>query len=103
MTKPYFITYDLHAPNQNYEGIRDAIFRAADNGCISFWQSSYLISSSCESANKVMEFLQEEIDADDKVIIFEVTANFNFATNLSKADDKKIFDLMFDGQALYAH
>ena len=92
--KIYFVTYDLNAPNQNYEAVRDALFRVADDSCISFWQSSYLIKSSCESAGKVMEMLQEEIDADDKVIIFEVTANFNFATSLSKAEDKKIFDLM---------
>ena len=90
--KRYFVTYDLNSPNQNYEGVRDAIFRVADGGCISFWQSSYLIKSSLETADEVLKFISESLDANDKVIVFEV--GINFATSLSLAENTKVFDLI---------
>ena len=90
--KIYFVTYDLNAPEQDYEGVRNAIYRAADYGGISFWQSSYLIKSSLQNAKEVLDFIRDALDENDKVIIFEVTADF--ATSLSTVEEEKIFKLI---------
>ena len=84
--KCYLVTYDLNKPGQDYDKIRNAIVRVCNGELISFWQSTYLIRSPLETASEVMEFLNDALDDNDKVIVFEVGLHFDAHLPTSEKD-----------------
>lgn len=73
--KTFAISYDLRQPGRNYSTLYDAIKDLAGNGN---WQhpleSVWVISvPDTTTANKIFETIQNQIDNNDSVLVFEVT------------------------------
>ena len=70
----YLISYDLNKPGKNYEDLYEAI-KAASNGT---WcrplRSVYIIQSSL-STKAIYDRLAPHLDANDEILIIEVTRN----------------------------
>lgn len=71
----YFITYDLNKAGKNYDGVYKAIKSAGDLAWCHFWESSWLIRSSLQSANDVFAKIKPHLDSDDTCFVVEVKNN----------------------------
>lgn len=70
----YLITYDLHKPGQDYEGLYDAI-KSASTGAWSHRLDSTWIIKSTLSVDAVSAKIKEKVDKDDHFIVIEVKNN----------------------------
>lgn len=72
MTKVYIIAYDLLKAGQDYNGLRAAL---ETYDCCPLQQSVYLVCAD-ESSRKIYHKLIPYIDANDNLLIAEVTNNY---------------------------
>lgn len=70
----YLITYDLHKPNQDYEGLYEAIKNASTGAWSHRLDSTWIIKSTL-SVNEVSAKIKEKVDDDDHFIVIEVKNN----------------------------
>ena len=77
----YMITYDLNSEGQNYSDVIQAIKDSSINWC-TYWKSSYLIKSNL-TANQISDNITPYLDANDRMIVFEVD-NKNYQGWLSE-------------------
>lgn len=72
--KVYSITYDLSAPNRNYDGLHEAIKK-----CGMWWhylESTWLVKTT-STPSEIFNKLSSEIDKNDSLLIIEVRNNKN--------------------------
>lgn len=76
----YMITYDLKDPGQNYDKLIKAIKEDCAYKWFSCWKSSYLLQS-LFTIKQIYQKLEPYLDSNDKLIILEVTKNFESNSN----------------------
>lgn len=76
----YLVSYDLNAPEQDYQKLINAICRY-ENSC-RVLRAQWLIQSD-KSAKQIFKELVAFIDSDDELFIYEVTENQLFQSSLS--------------------
>lgn len=76
MKKQYLITYDLNSKGQDYDNVIKAIKDASDGCWATYWKSSFLIRSNHSTANEIFETIKPYLDPNDRLIIMEVTSNY---------------------------
>lgn len=76
----YLITYDLNSPGQKYNNVLDVIRNEISNGYCSYWESAYLVNSS-HTPQQITEKLEPYFDNSDRLIVIEVTSNYQGLLN----------------------
>lgn len=72
--KTYLITYDLHKPSQNYEGLYEAI-KALANGWWHHVDSTWLVNSNL-SAGEIRDSIMGKLDSNDELLVISVGSNW---------------------------
>ncbi|WP_099300190.1 hypothetical protein [Pediococcus pentosaceus] len=73
MSKPYMLSYDLDAPGQKYDQVRDTIKNFSDS-CVRLQKSFWLLRSSL-TPDEMTDKLKEYFDDNDRLFICEITNN----------------------------
>lgn len=68
------LTYDLNAPGQKYEELRNVITKEISNGYCSYWKSSFLFRSSLTPLEMINK-LEIYLDKGDKLFVTEIVNN----------------------------
>lgn len=76
MKHRYLITYDLNSAGQKYTEVISAIKNASDGAWCTYWKSAYLIRSNISSATEISNRISKHLDANDRLIVIEVTRNY---------------------------
>lgn len=71
----YMITYDLNKPGQNYDKLYESIVNTSNGTWCHFLDSTWLICSSL-TPSSIVKQLSEHLDGNDKLMVFEVTDNY---------------------------
>lgn len=71
----YMITYDLNKTGQDYDGVIEAIKSAGDEAWCHYWDSTWLIRSTIESPDEVVDKIKPHLDSNDRCLVIEVKNN----------------------------
>lgn len=88
----YMISYDLNKPGQNYTDLYESIKKSSNGTWCHFLDSTWLICSSL-SASSILLKLSKYFDNNDRLMIFEVTQNYQ---GLLETDEWKHINKMFN-------
>lgn len=81
----YSISYDLYAPNQQYEKLHELIAQVSENNYCNSLKSTYIIKSD-KTANDIRNFLSKALDKNDYIFVSEIASNYSGFLDSKSAD-----------------
>ncbi|QEA34507.1 hypothetical protein [Weissella soli] len=82
MSKPFFISYDLHEPGQKYEDVRDTI-KSFGGAYIKILESTWLVRNNL-TPQQMSDKLANVVDPNDEFLVCELTNSYQ--GHLKKSD-----------------